>query len=66
MEDVLTLSRDEIVERIDREARRRLRISAKELLRRYRAGELDDPGYVADLIMLAELLPDDDALFAAA
>jgi hypothetical protein len=66
MEDVLTLSRDEIVERIDREARRRLRISAKELLRRYRAGELDDPGYVADLIMLADLLPDDDALFAAA
>lgn len=66
MEDVLTLSRDEIVERIDREARRRLRISAKELLRRYRDGELDDPGYVADLIMLAELLPDDDALFAAA
>jgi hypothetical protein len=66
MEDVLTLSRDEIVERIDREARRRLRISAEELLRRYRAGELDDPGYVADLIMLADLLPDDDALFAAA
>jgi hypothetical protein len=34
------------------------------MLRAYRAGRLDDPGRVADLLVLADLLPDDDPLFA--
>lgn len=41
---------------IDTEARRRLGISGEEMLARYERGEMDDPGQVADLIVLADLL----------
>lgn len=61
----LKLSRDEIVAKIDTGARRRLKMSAEELLSDYRAGRLSDPGTVADLIALANLLREDDPLFAA-
>ena len=61
---VLELSRDEILKRLDYGARLRLRMSAEEMIRAYRAGRLDDPGRVADLLVLADLLPDDDPPFA--
>jgi hypothetical protein len=63
---ILELSRDEIVRRIERAAQRRLHISAQDLVRRYRAGKLKDPGSVADLLALANLLPDNDPLFGNA
>jgi hypothetical protein len=63
---VLELTRDEIVERLERGLNRRLGRSAREVLVAYRAGKLDDPGRVADLLILADLLPEDDPLFAAA
>ncbi len=63
---VLELTRDEIIERIEKGAQRRLGISAKELIRKYRDGKLQDPGSVADLLALANLLPDDDPLVVAA
>jgi hypothetical protein len=60
---VLQLNRDEIVTRIERAATDRLKLSARDLIRAYRAGELQDPGAVADLLALAALLKDDDPLF---
>ncbi len=62
----LDLSRDEIVQMLDEEAESRLGLTAAELLSRYRRGELEDVGDVADLLVIARLLPDDDPLFAAA
>jgi hypothetical protein len=62
----IELSRGEIVALIDRESLRRLGLSGAELLRQYRLGTLDDAGRVADLLMLADLLPQDDEVFAAA
>jgi hypothetical protein len=62
----VTLTRKEIIEELERECQRRLGISAAELFRQYREGRLAEPGAVADLLILADLLPEDDALFAAA
>lgn len=45
-----------IRELVDSEARRRLGISGADMLDLYTQGELDDPGRVADLIALADLL----------
>jgi hypothetical protein len=50
------LTPEYIRELVDSEARRRLGISGAELLRRYERGNLADPGRVADLIALADLL----------
>ncbi|MBI3001316.1 MAG: hypothetical protein HYY46_23125 [Deltaproteobacteria bacterium] len=63
---VIELTRDEIIKRIERGAQRRLQTSAKDLVRQYRAGKLEDPGSVADLLALANLLPDNDPLFGNA
>jgi hypothetical protein len=60
----VTLTRSEIVEELERECQRRLQISAAELFRLYREGHLSEPGAVADLLILADLLPEDDELFA--
>lgn len=60
---ILELTREQIVTRLQREARRRLGMSATEMVKRYRAGRLLDPGRVADLIALAHLLPDDDPFY---
>ncbi len=60
---VLELNRDEILKRLDDGARLRLHMSAKEMLRAYRAGALADPGRVADLLVLADLLPENDPVF---
>lgn len=58
----LQLTRDEIAARLEREALDRLGISAKELIEGYRAGKLEDPSAVRDLLILASLLPDGDPL----
>jgi hypothetical protein len=63
---VLELTRDEILERIERGTRRRLGMSARELLCAYRHGRLDDPGAVADLLVLADLLAPDDPVLSDA
>jgi len=65
-EEVLTLTREQIIAIIERESQKRLGLSARDLFRRYASGELDDPGRVSDLVILSHLLPEDDELFAAA
>ncbi|MGH2404441.1 MAG: hypothetical protein ACRDGN_08250 [bacterium] len=59
-------NREDIVELLERQARQRLGRSAGEILRDYREGHLENPGDVAALLILADLLPDYDPLFAAA
>lgn len=61
----LELSRDEIVARLDAEARRRLDMSAEDLVRAYRRCELTDLGRVADILALASLLDPTDPLFVS-
>ncbi len=65
-DEILTLTREQIIAILEREAMKRLRLSARELIRRYARGELEDPGRVSDLVILSHLLPEDDELFAAA
>jgi hypothetical protein len=62
----LELTRDEIVAILEDGARRRVEMTAGELVRAYRDGLLEDPGMVADLLVLAHLLAEDDPLFVAA
>jgi hypothetical protein len=62
--DRLELTREEIVGIIDAQAQRRCGMTARTLLRCYRQGTLEDPGCVADLLVLSDLLPDNDPLFA--
>jgi hypothetical protein len=59
----LELSRDEIVEQIDAEARRAGYSDAAALLRRWTDGTLEDSGAVAGALILADLLDEDDPLF---
>jgi hypothetical protein len=68
MEDngILELTREEIVRRLEHGAQRRLHISAADLIAAYRAGRLEDPGAVADLLALASLLLESDPLFVPA
>lgn len=61
---ILELTRDQILERIEKGAWHRLKMPAAQMLRAYRAGTLEDPGRVADLLALASLLPNDDPIFA--
>jgi len=63
---VIELTRKEIIERIEHGAKRRMHCSARNLVRLYRAGQLEDAGAVADLLALANLLPDNDPLFGNA
>ena len=65
LETPLRLSRDQIVAQLEDGARRRLHISAADLVRSYRAGDLPDAGRVADLLMLAHLLDEQDPLFVS-
>lgn len=62
----LELSRDDIIRIIDAVAQRRGGISAKDLLRAYQRGTLEDPGKFADLLVLADLLSPRDPIFDAA
>jgi len=59
------LTRDEIVARLNAGARRRLDMTAEEMVARYTTGDLPDPGRVADLLALASLLRRDDPLFVS-
>jgi len=65
-DSIIELTRDELISRLETESLRRRGIPARELLRHYRQGTLQDPGDVADLLALAGLLPEDDPLFATA
>ncbi len=60
------LTRDDIIQRLEAGARRRRGLSAYQLITSFRSGELEEPCDVADLLALADLLPDTDPLFAAA
>lgn len=64
MSEITEMSRDEIVSLIDAAARQRVGMSAKQLLSRHRSGQLKDDGPVIDLLVFADLLPDDDPIFA--
>lgn len=60
-EHELHLTRDELLARLEAEAqRRRVRLSARELVRQARAGAIDDP---IPVLILADLLAEDDPLF---
>jgi hypothetical protein len=61
---VIELTRDELVNMLEAEAKRRFGLSAKVLLNEYRSGKLDQPGGVADLFALFNLLPEHDPLLA--
>lgn len=61
----LELTREEIVERLERGAQRRLGMSAQEMVDAYRSCTLKDLGRVADLLALASLLSKDDPLFVS-
>lgn len=53
------LSVDEIIDLVERDAQRRMNISAKELSELYINGTLEDPSSVRDLLNLLDLLPSD-------
>jgi hypothetical protein len=59
------LSRDRVLSHIDSEARKRLGMSARVMLRKYRRGQLRDVGRVADLIVWSDALPDNNPIFEA-
>lgn len=60
----MVLSRAEIVRQLEEGARRRRRMTAARLIRAYKAGRLEDPGEVLDLLALASLLEKSDPLYA--
>jgi len=64
-ETPLQLSREQIVAWLEDGARRRLHMSAADLVATYRDGRLPDAGRVADLLMLAHLLDPHDPLFVS-
>lgn len=59
---IIELSRDDIVHQIDAAAHDRRGMSGSELLTAFAEGRLDDPGDVADILVIADLLPDDDPI----
>jgi hypothetical protein len=61
--EVLRLTREEIVKRLEDGARERCRVSARTFLRLHRQNRLKDPGAVADLLALSYLLKRNDPLF---
>ena len=61
---VRELTREEILESLEAGAQRRLGITAQAMLRAYREGRLEDPGAVADLLVLADLLSPADPVLA--
>lgn len=62
-DSVLKLSRNQIIGLIDHDAKKRLGIGAGELLHEYRTGQLQNPGAVADLLVIADLLKRNDPIF---
>ena len=61
----VTLSREEVLARINAGARKRLGMSGVAMLRAYRAGELDhdEGGGIIDLLALSDLLRRDDPVW---
>jgi hypothetical protein len=59
---VIRLSRHQIVESLEKGARRRTGLSARVMLRRYRGGRLADPCRVIDLVALSNLLRKNDPI----
>jgi hypothetical protein len=57
------LTRDEIIAELERVSQQRRHTSAAKILQAYRAGTLEDAGELADVLVLATLLPDNDPLF---
>ena len=64
--ETIELTRDEIVDLIEREACERYGMGAEAFVAQVRAETFDECGGAADLIALARLLPEDDALYIAA
>jgi hypothetical protein len=62
---VVTFTREEIIDEIDRGARRALGISAADFVRAFRERRLQDRDRAAviDLVVLMNLLREDDPLF---
>jgi hypothetical protein len=60
----LELTRDEIVAEMERVAAARRGVSAAQIVADYRAGTLQDPGQVGDVLVLAGLLDPADPYFA--
>jgi hypothetical protein len=60
---VVTLTRREIVRRLEQGAQQRCGVSARVLLRKYRSGKVDRSA-VADLLALSNLLRENDPIFA--
>jgi hypothetical protein len=64
-EVVVTVSPASVRRHLEKEARRRLGLSAREMIVRYRRGKLKDVGRVADLIVWSDALPENDPIFEA-
>jgi len=61
---IVRLSRQEIVDCLEAESRRRCGLSARQLLKRANTGRLKDRGAVADLLSLSRLLRRNDPILA--
>lgn len=61
---LIYVSRKEILKEIEEEAREIRGIGAHELLSTYRRGKLKNPGEVFHLLVLSDLLPKNDPIFA--
>ena len=61
---VVKMSRDQILESLEKGARQRTGLSAQVMLRRYRHGRLAGPSRVTDLIALSNLLRKNDPILA--
>jgi hypothetical protein len=59
----LELTRDEIIQEMDRVSKDRLGMTAYEVLSRYAAGHLEEVGEVGDVLVLADLLDPSDPIF---
>lgn len=57
------VTRDEIIQEIDEGARKLIGMSAEQMLRAYRKGILEDPGFVGHLLIYSDLLPKNDPIF---
>jgi hypothetical protein len=60
----VTFTRDEIIEELERLAKQSFKLSLREFVVAYREHRLPRRGPIADLLVLLDLLPEDDPLFA--
>lgn len=57
------VSRQHVIDLLETRSRKRLGISAKQMLKKYRTGKLESVGEVADLLVIADMLPPNDPIF---